>query len=72
MGTQHADRTLQIIHDMTNPVEAIVNLLDLIRHDEGNSESVLQYLRDGRLSGELSDRNRSALPLPSCMTYSAI
>ena len=38
-------RTLEIIHDLTNPVEAIANLLFLIRQDPRNSESVLKYLK---------------------------
>jgi hypothetical protein len=45
MGTRDVDRTQQIIRDLTNPVEAIVNLLYLIRHDHRDSESVLKYLQ---------------------------
>jgi hypothetical protein len=44
MGTQDSEKTLQIIHEMSNPVEAIVNLLYLIRLDSGNSIDVLKYL----------------------------
>jgi hypothetical protein len=44
MGMQDSAKTLQIIHEITNPVEAIVNLLYLIRLDKGNSKDVLKYL----------------------------
>jgi hypothetical protein len=33
----------QIIREMTNPVEAIVNLLYLIKHDRDNPDAVLKY-----------------------------
>jgi hypothetical protein len=37
-------KTLTIIREMTNPVEAIVNILYLIRYEHKNPKVVLRYV----------------------------
>ena len=44
MGLEDSEKTPQIIREMTNPIEAIVNLLYLIRHDASDVKQVLRYV----------------------------
>ena len=44
MTTRDTDKADQIIHEMTSPIEVVVNLLYLLRHEQGHSQAVLNYL----------------------------
>jgi hypothetical protein len=44
MENLEIERCAQVLREMTNPVESIVNLLYLIRHDHKDSKSVLKYV----------------------------
>jgi hypothetical protein len=45
VGPQDQENVLNIIRDMTNPVEALVNLLYLIQNDSNNRKLVTRYAK---------------------------
>ena len=44
MGNSENDRCAQVIREMTNPLEAVVNLLYLIKHDRNDAKAVLRHV----------------------------